>query len=96
MVCALFIGVQRGNIDTRNAQQVYRPTYCITQIVKYVVGHFETENAYDNHNSDPTRGLSEAVKAYVRKKFSEGIRKPIISYWLQSEKSPYVSLTRQN
>ena len=37
---------------------------------------FETTDEHSNHNSDPTRGLSDEVKNFVRAKFDENIHEP--------------------
>ena len=37
---------------------------------------FETEDAHDNHETNPTKGLFDEVKKYVAAKYFEGIRKP--------------------
>ena len=40
------------------------------------VSMFQTEGGHANHKSDPTRGLSNDVKRFIRAKFEDGITKP--------------------
>ena len=37
---------------------------------------FAIQNDYENHVTDPSRGLPAEVKSFVRRKFDEGITKP--------------------
>jgi len=37
---------------------------------------FETEETHENHSNNPVRGLPSTVKAFVRRKFDDGVTKP--------------------
>jgi hypothetical protein len=80
--CASYDTADGLKVRYRCTAEKYRSNECPASLsllfhsTSETVTMFETEAVHANHSSDPTKGLSDEMKNFIKSKFDDGIRKP--------------------